>query len=310
MNRVHEGSRRAILAAFLANLGIAIAKFVGFLITSSSSLLAEAVHSVADSGNQLLLFLGMSRAGRKADETHQFGYGRSRYLWSFIVALVLFSVGGLFAIYEGIEKIRHPHEIESPIVAFVILGVAIVLEAFSLRTAVKESRHAKGRLSWWGFIRRSKQPELPVVLLEDLGALLGLVFAVFGIGLTVALDEPVFDGVGTLMIGLLLVAIAIILAVEMQSLLIGESASREHQAALEAAITGSPEVARLIHMRSQHMGPEEVLVGAKIELVPDPGEGGVAGAINRIEERMRGAVPVTCVIYLEPDLFVAGRTDD
>jgi cation diffusion facilitator family transporter len=298
----HEGSRRAIAAALVANLGIAVAKLVGFAVTGASSLLAEGFHSLADTGNQGLLFLGLRRSARPADELHQFGYGRSRYLWSFVVAMVLFSLGGLFAIYEGVQKLLHPHEIENPAVAFGILGVAVVLELFSLRTAIRESRPVKGSMSWWRFIRRTRQPELPVVLLEDLGALLGLLFALTGVSLSVALDEPLFDAGATVAIGMLLVVIAIVLASEMQSLLIGEAASEEHERAILGAIEASPEVAALIHMRSQHIGPEELLVGVKVELVPDLDAHAVAAAIDAIEARVRETVPLRCVIYVEPDL--------
>lgn len=302
----HEGSRRAIAAALLANLGIAVAKLVGFALTGASSLLAEGFHSIADTGNQALLFLGLRRGARPADELHQFGYGRSRYLWSFVVAMVLFSVGGLFAIYEGVQKLRDPHEIESAGIAFAILGVAVVLELFSLRTAVRESRPVKGSQTWWRFIRRTRQPELPVVLLEDLGALLGLVLALAGVSLAVALDEPLFDAGATIAIGVLLVVIAAILASEMQSLLIGEAASAEHERAIRAAVTASPEVTALIHMRSQHIGPEELLVGMKVELASGLDARGVAAAIDAVEGRVREAVPLRCVIYVEPDM----RRDD
>lgn len=300
---MHEGSRRAIAAAFLANLGIAIAKFVGFAITGASSMLAEAIHSVADTANQGLLFLGGARAARPASVERPFGYGRERYFWSFIVALVLFLVGGLFAVYEGIQKLREPHEITSPAVALGILGVALVLETFSLRTAVKAANPERRGLSWWAYIRRSKSPELPVVLLEDLGALLGLAFAFTGVALAVATDETRWDGVSTLAIGLLLVTIAIILVIELKGLLIGEAATPEDLQRIQDAIEGTPQVRRLIHMRTQHIGPEEVLVGAKIELDPGLTSASIAEAINAAEARVREAVPFARLIYLEPDLL-------
>jgi cation diffusion facilitator family transporter len=300
---VHEGSKRAIAAAFLANLGIAIAKFVGFLITGASSMLAESIHSVADTANQGLLFLGGARAARPATPENPFGYGRERYFWSFIVALVLFLVGGLFAVYEGVEKLRDPHEITSPAVALGILGVALVLETFSLRTAVKSANPERRGQTWWGYIRRSKQPELPVVLLEDLGALVGLAFAFIGVTLAVVTDESRWDGVATLMIGLLLVTIAVILVIEMKGLLIGESATPEDQRRIRAAIEGTPQVRGLIHMRTQHIGPEELLVGAKLELDPGLTSAAIAQTINATEARVRDAVPIARVIYLEPDLL-------
>jgi cation diffusion facilitator family transporter len=304
---VHEGSKRAIFAAFLANLGIAIAKFVGFLITGASSMLAESIHSVADTTNQGLLFHGGRQAARPATPEHPFGYGRDRYFWSFVVALVLFSIGGLFAIYEGIEKLRNPHDIDSPAVAFTILGVAVVLELFSLRTAVKESNRVRGSLTWSQFVRRSKSPELPVVLLEDLGALFGLIFALAGVGLAVALDEPVWDAVGTIAIGVLLITIAVILVIEMKSLLIGEAATAEQQRGILGAIEETPGVRRLIHMRTLHLGPEELLVAAKIELAGSLDVREVADAIDAAEGRIRAAVPIARVIYLEPDLFSAAE---
>ncbi len=300
---MHDESKRAIAAAFLANLGIAIAKLVGFVITGSSSMLAESVHSMADTGNQGLLVLGGRQAARPATPEHPFGYGRDRYFWSFVVAMVLFLVGGLFAIYEGVDKLRHPHEITSPAVALGILGVALVLETFSLRTAVHAARPSRGGRSWAEYIRRSKSPELPVVLLEDLGALLGLAFAFTGVALAVATDEPRFDGAATLAIGVLLVVIAVILVIEMKSLLIGESATPEDQRRIQAEIEGAPHVRRLLHMRTLHLGPDELLVGAKIEFDRDLTVPAIAAAINECEARIRAAVPTARVLYLEPDLL-------
>jgi cation diffusion facilitator family transporter len=299
---VHEGSRRAIAAAFLANLGIAIAKFIGFLVTGASSMLAEAIHSVADTANQGLLFLGGAQAARPADEEHPFGHGRDRYFWAFVVGLVLFTVGGVFAVYEGVEKLRHPHDIDTPAVAFAILGVAVVLESFSLRTAVREARPLRGSLSWAAWLRRSKSPELPVVLLEDIGALVGLLLALLGLTLAVTTGEPRWDGLGTLSIGVLLIVIAVILVVEMKSLLIGEGATPEDQEAVRAAITGTPDVRSLIHLRTLHLGPDELLVAAKIELSRSLAAPAIAAAIDAAEGRIRAAVPIASLIYLEPDL--------
>ncbi len=266
-------------------------------------MLAEAIHSVADTANQGLLFLGGARAARPPTPENPFGYGRERYFWSFIVALVLFLVGGLFAVYEGVEKLREPHEITSPGVALGILGVALVLETFSLRTAVKSANPERRGLSWWGYIRRSKSPELPVVLLEDLGALFGLAFAFTGVTLALVLDEPRWDGAATLAIGVLLVTIAAILVVEMKGLLIGEGAAPEDLRRIQAAIEGTPQVRRLIHMRTQHIGPDELLVGAKLELDPGLTSAGVAETINATEARVREAVPIARLIYLEPDIL-------
>ena len=297
-----SGSTRAIMAALLANAGIAVAKFVGFLITGSSSMLAEAVHSVADTSNQALLLLGQRRARREATELHQFGYGRSRFFYSFVVALVLFSLGAVFALYEGYHKVSHPEPLTSPLVAIGILVVAIGLESYSFRTAIVESRPLKGSGTWWQFIRRSRNPELPVVLLEDTGALLGLVFALSGVGLTILTGNPIWDGVGTMAIGALLAVIAVILMVEMHSLLIGESATGEELAAIESALTQTENVDRVIHLRTQYLGPEEMLVGAKIALGASTDLATVAAAIDRAEAAVRAAVPTATVIYLEPDL--------
>jgi len=304
------GGSKAIIAAFLANLGIAVSKFVGFAVTGSSSMLAEAIHSVADTGNQGLLLLGGRLARRKADEHFQFGFARERYFWSFIVALVLFSLGALFASYEGIEKIRHPHEIESPIWAFLILGVAIVLETTSFRVAIRESRPLKGQSDWWGFVRNSRVPELPVVLLEDLGALCGLILAFVSVTLTVVFDAPVWDGIGTLAIGLLLGVIAVVLAIEMRSLLLGESATPRNLRLIEAAIAESPQVERIIHLRTQHLGPEELLVGAKIAFEHGLSTAELAKAINDVERRVRAVVPMARPMYIEPDIYLPAHSDE
>jgi cation diffusion facilitator family transporter len=300
---VTDGSRKAILAAFFANLGIAIAKFVGFLITRSAGLLAESIHSLADTGNQGLLMLGGKRAARKPDTEHQFGYGRERYFWAFVVALVLFSVGGLFALYEGIEKVRHPHEVESLGVAIGILVFAILLESFSLRTAYKEATtYKRPGQSWWNFIRTSKAPELPVVLLEDVGAEIGLFFALGGVLMAHFTEEPRWDAVGSIAIGVLLVTIAIVLAIEMKSLLLGESASQDEADKINAAVTGSAGVLSLIHMRTQHLGPDELLVAAKVEFDHALTVGQLAEAIDTAEVALRAAVPAAKLVYIEPDI--------
>jgi cation diffusion facilitator family transporter len=294
-------STRAIIAALLANAGIAVAKFIGFLVTGSSSLLAESVHSVADTSNQGLLLLGKKRAARAATEEHPFGFGRDRYFYSFVVALLLFSLGAVFSVYEGLHKIADPHPIESPLVGIVILGVAVVLEGFSFRTAIQESRPLKGDSSWWEFIHRSKEPELPVVLLEDFGALIGLVLALLGVGLAVITGDGVWDGVGTVAIGALLGVIAAILIREMKSLLIGEGASRATVAQITEALTGG-QVTRVIHIKTQYLSPDELLVAAKIALRPRLPVEDVARAIDEAESRVRATVPAARVIYLEPDL--------
>jgi len=302
------GGRKAIIAALLANLGIAVTKFVAFLLTRSSSMLAESIHSVADSGNQALLLLGGKRAERGATPQHPFGYGRERYIYAFIVSIVLFSVGGLFALYEGWHKLEERHPIEGwHWVPVTVLVAAIIMESFSFRTAIVESNHVRGRASWPEFVRHAKAPELPVVLLEDFAALLGLIFALFGVGMTLLTDDGLWDAIGTLLIGLLLVGVAIVLAIETKSLLLGESARREDVAAIERALADEPAVERIIHMRTMHLGPEELLIAAKIAVRHDDTAGDVARAIDLAEARIRAAVPIARVIYLEPDVYSEAR---
>lgn len=298
-----SGGTKAIVAALAANLAIAVAKFVAFLFSGSSSMLAESVHSLADSGNQGLLLLGGKKAQREATPQHPFGYGRERYIYAFLVSIVLFSVGGMFAIYEGYEKIKEPHAIDAWYWPVGVLVFAIIAESFSFRTAIKESNLTRGNQSWKDFIRRAKAPELPVVLLEDLGALVGLVLALGGVTLALATGNGVWDGIGTLCIGILLIIIAIVLAAETKSLLLGEAAGTEAVDQIKAAIVDGDTVTRIIHMRTLHLGPEELLVAAKIAVQHDDTAAEVADAINAAEERIRAAVPIARVIYLEPDIF-------
>jgi len=298
-----EGGNKAILAALAANLGIAATKFVAFALTRSSSMLAESIHSLADSVNQLLLLVGGRRASREATPEHPFGYGRQRYMYAFIVSIVLFSVGGLFALYEGWHKWQHPEPIEGQWawVPVAVLVVAIGLESFSFRTAIGEASQVRGSAGWVEYVRSAKAPELPVVLLEDLAALCGLVLALFGVGLTLLTGDGRWDAAGTALIGLLLVAVAAVLAVEMGSLLVGESAGAEHLAAIEAALPGGG-VERIIHMKTLHLGPDEVLVAAKIAVAATGSARDVARTIDEAEVRIRTAVPIARVIYLEPDI--------
>lgn len=297
------GSTRAIVAAMVANAGIAVAKFLAYVVTGSASMLAESIHSVADTSNQGLLLIGGRRAARIADDRHQFGFGRERYFWAFVVAMVLFALGGLFSIYEGVDKIRHPHEIESVAWAIGVLVFAIGAESLSFRTAYVEALPAKGSRSWWGYIRSSRTPELPVVLLEDAGALIGLVLALGGVGLTAITGDPLWDGLGTLSIGILLVAISVVLTVEMKSLLIGEAATTEHIEALLAAVSNEDAVTRIIDLRTQHIGPEELLVAAKIEFDRSLTNPELSDAIDHAERALRASVPLEMQIYLEPDLY-------
>ncbi len=302
---MHEGSQKAVVAALFANAGIAVAKFFGAAITGSSAMLAEGIHSVADTTNQGMLLFGGRQAKKEPTPQHPFGYGRERYFWAFMVALVLFSLGGLFAVYEGTQKLQDPHEIDSPQWAIGILLVAMVLEASAIRIAIREANRLRKGGGWLSFLRRSKSPEIPVILLEDTGAIIGLLLAISGISLSVITGEPRFDAIATLLIGVLLITIAVFLALELKSLLIGESASASDQTAIQAAIVGAPEVSQLIHMQTQHIGPDELLVAAKIEFSHDLTTKGLADAINAAEVRIREAVPTARIIYLEPDLVSA-----
>lgn len=300
-----EGGKRAVIAAMLANLGIAIAKFVAWLITGSASMLSEAIHSVADTCNQVLLLFGGKHSRRGESRMHQFGYGRVRYVYGFVVAVVLFMIGGVFSLYEGVHKIQHPEPVKDPLVAFIVLGIAIVLEGLSFRTAFRESNKARGRMSLRQFVRAARQPELPVVLLEDAGALTGLVFALFGVSMATITGNGTWDGVGAMSVGVLLVIIAIFLIVEMASMLVGESALPEQEAAVREAIVGTPGVTAVIHMRTQHVGADELLVAAKIGVERGVSAEDVANTIDAAEQRMRAVVPEARYVYLEPDILRA-----
>ena len=300
------GGTKAVVTALVANLGIAITKFLAWLLTGSSSMLAEGVHSLADTSNQALLLIGGRRAKREASATHQFGYGRTRYVYAFVVSIVLFTLGGCFALYEAWHKWSDPHGIEAwHWVPPLVLGVAILLEAYALRTAVKEANLVRGRLPWLRYIRKSRSPELPVILLEDTGALVGLVFAMAGVGMTLLTGNGRWDAAGTAAIGVLLVVIAVFLAIEMASMLIGESAVPEHHQAIEKALVGDG-VDEVIHMRTLHLGPDEILVAAKVAVTRTDTAEEIAMAIDEAEQRARAAAPLAMQIYLEPDLHRSG----
>ncbi len=303
-----EGGMRAVVAALLANVGIAVSKFVAFAFTGSSSMLSEAIHSLADSGNQVLLIVGNKRSKKAADAQHNFGYGRRRYVYGFIVSVILFLVGGLFSLYEGIHKFTNPEEVRDAWIAFLVLGVAIVLESISLRTAIKETRMAKGKRSYARFLRDSRQPELPVILLEDTGALVGLVFALFGVSMAVVTGNGRWDGVGAMSVGVLLVVIAVFLSMEMAAMLVGESALPEEVAAIQAALESSAGVVRVIHLRTVHVGPDELLVGAKIAVRHVATGAEIAKDIDDAEKALRAAVPSARYVFLEPDVDRSSTT--
>jgi cation diffusion facilitator family transporter len=302
-----EGSTKAILAALGANVGIAITKFFAAAVSGSASMFAEGIHSVADSGNQVLLIVGGKRAKRQATAAHPFGYGRSRYIYAFMVSIVLFSVGGLFSIIEGWNKLSHPHELEQAWLPLTVLGIAIGLESFSLYTALKAAKEERGEASLYHFIRHAKSPELPVVLLEDMAALLGLVLAFGGVGLTVLTGDPIWDAIGTLAIGLLLVLVAVILGAETSSLLVGEGATASDTEKIETALGSTRGVNSIIHMKTLYLGPEELMVAAKIAVDVDITGKDIAAIIDDAEARIRAEVPTARVIYLEPDILLASK---
>lgn len=304
-----EGGTKAIIAALLANTGIAVTKFIAFLISGSSSMLAESVHSLADTGNQGLLLLGGKRAKKAPTPAHPFGFGRERYVWAFVVSIILFSLGGLFAVYEGVHKIQHPEPLSVVWLPIVVLLVAIGLESYSLRTALKESKHLRTDISVLQFVRRAKSPELPVVLLEDIGALIGLVLALLGVSMTIVTGNPVWDGIGTVGIGVLLVVIAIVLAVETQSLLVGEGATEEDTEKIRVAVIAGDDIDSIIHMKTLYLGPDELLVAMKVAVAPTASAADVAAAIDNVERRVRAAVPVARVLYIEPDIYDPDHVD-
>jgi cation diffusion facilitator family transporter len=307
--RVDWREMKAVLAALAANLGIAITKFIAFLLTGSASMLAESVHSVADTGNEVLLLVGRGRSDRPRSDDHPFGFGRERYFYGFVVSVMLFTVGAAFSIYDGIHKVITPEAIHNSLIAFIVLGASMVLESFSLRTAIREANQVRGDRNWGTFIRRTKSPELPVVLLEDTAALIGLVFAFAGVGLSVATGNGRWDGVGSLAIGALLATAAVILAIEMKSLLIGESASGDVQRRIVAALEDGPELVQVIHLRTVHIGPDSVLVTAKVAVRESDSAAQLTAGINAAEERVRAAVPTAQTIYLEPDIYQPDKAD-
>lgn len=298
-----EGSAKAIVAALTANIGIAATKFVAAAFSGSASMLAEGIHSLADSGNQILLIIGGKRSRREATKSHPFGFGRSRYIYAFMVSIVLFSIGGMFSINEGLSKLHETHELENAWLPLTVLGVSICLESFSLYTALKAAKEERGSTSLVQYIRHAKSPELPVVLLEDMAALLGLALAFLGVGLTVLTHNPIWDAIGTLAIGVLLILVAVVLGIETSSLLVGEGATDGDHEKIVSAIEGTPGLDSLIHIKTLYLGPEELMVAAKFAVAPKATAAEVAKVIDAAEVRIRSAVPAARVIYLEPDIL-------
>jgi len=303
-----SGGTKAILAALAANLGIAVMKFVAYVFSGSSSMLGESIHSLADSGNQVLLLIGGRRAKRAATPEHPFGYGRERYIYAFLVSIILFSLGGLFSLYEGVHKIQHPEPLTVPWLPIAVLLGAIAMESFSFRTAIKEANHIRHGVGWVQFIRRSKAPELPVILLEDFAALVGLFLALIGVSLAIITGNGVWDGIGTVCIGLLLVAVAFVLAVETKSLLLGEGALSEDVQTITAAAEAGDSIERVIHMQTMYLGPDELLVAMKVGVHSSDTATEVAQAIDEVEARVREAIPTVTALYIEPDIYRSDHT--
>lgn len=304
----HGSGTKAVVAALLANTGIAVTKFIAFLLTGFASMLAESIHSMADAGNQLLLLIGAKRSQRQATEEHPFGYGRERYIYAFVVAIVLFSVGGLYTLYESIHKFGEldEHHVDTErwqsYVPLAVLAVAIILESLSFRTAIVEGRKSKGSNGWWQYIRTAKAPELPVILLEDFAALLGLVFAFAAVSLTLLTHNPFFDVLGSSLIGVLLIVVAIVLTIEVKSLLVGESASREAIGRIRSALEEAPGLDGIVHLKTLHIAPEELLIAAKVAVRPGALAEDIAAAIDEAELAVRTAEPMATQIFLEPDI--------
>ena len=298
-----KGSTWVIVAALLANLGIALTKLIAALLSGSGAMLAEAVHSFADTVNEVLLLIGGRRSKKAADEEHPFGYGRARFLYGFLVAIILFTVGGAYSIYDGIQKLQNPEPLEVPWLPIVVILISLALEGYSLFVARRESLPAKGSGSWVSFIRRAKAPELPIVLLENAAAIVGLGFALLGVGLTIITGDPLFDSIGTLFIGALLILVALILGIETKSLLLGEGASPENVATIRDAFNAHPAVESLIHMKTLYLGPDELMIAAKVAFPKATRLVEIATAIDALEADIRSKIPAARVIYIEPDLY-------
>lgn len=307
-----HGSKKVIYLALAANAGIALAKFVAFFITASASILAEAIHSVADTGNQVLLLWGMKRAAQPPDDLHPFGYKKESYFWSFIVAVMLFSMGGLFALYEGVHKLAELRAMDlagesrpmtHPEVAIGVLVFSILLEGFAWRGATKEINKLRGEESMMSFLRKSKSTEIIVIWLEDTGALVGLLLALTGIGLVLLTGNPYWDAYATIAIGVLLVVIAFLVARETKSLLIGEAASAEAQQTIRDLVAETEGVVRLMNMRTMQLGDDEFLAALKIHWEEGLTVDDVAARTNELERRIRATIPRARYVFVEADTY-------
>jgi cation diffusion facilitator family transporter len=293
-------SLRAVLYALGANSGILIAKGTAAAITGSSAMLAEAIHSAADCGNQVLLLRGMTEAKREADAKHPLGYGKVVYFWAFLVAVLLFTLGGLFSVYEGWHKLHQTEPIANPIVAILVLAVSIVLEAFSLAGCVREIRKVSGGKSLWRFFRVSRNSELIIVLGEDIAALAGLVLALMAILLALVTGNPMFDALGSMAVGVLLIFVAVLLSLEIKALITGESAEAETENAIRAFLVARGEVAEIYNLLTLQMG-EGILLAVKARMAETASATAMIDAINRVEADLRIAFPAVRWCFFEPD---------
>jgi cation diffusion facilitator family transporter len=310
-----HSSKKVVMLALGANFGIAIAKGVAFVFTKSSAMLAEAIHSLADTGNQLLLLLGMSRAAQPPDDRHPFGYKMESYFWSFIVAIMLFSLGGLFALYEGWHKLHEVQEalaagkhtpMANPGIAIGVLAVSILLEGYSWYAATKEVNRLRGDQGMLSFIESSKSTEIIVIWMEDTGALIGLILALVGVVLVLVTGNPYFDVYSTFAIGVLMVSIAFFVARETKSLLIGEGATKEDVQKMSELAENAEGVNELLSMRTMQLGEDEILVAMKIQWTPGLEIGEVAQLTNALEAKIREAVPKARYLFVEPDVLEPG----
>jgi cation diffusion facilitator family transporter len=294
-------SRPAIIAALIGNMLIAVTKAIAAAITGSSAMLSEAVHSVVDTGNEVLLLYGQHRSNRAPDEVHPFGYGRELYFWCFVVALLIFSLGAGISIYEGVVHIRHPKAITKPVINFIVLGLAFVFEGISWSVAWRAFQRSRGDGSFWHVIRNSKDPTMFMVLFEDSAALIGIVIAAVGTALAVELDAPWIDGTASILIGFVLAAVAIVLARESKTLLIGERANPELQKAIRDAAAREACVRNVSRVLTTHMAPDQVIATMDVEFddkltIPD-----VEKLIGRIEGGLRDRHPELSRVFIRPE---------
>jgi cation diffusion facilitator family transporter len=296
----HASSTRAILYAFVANLGIAIAKLAAAIYTSSGSMLAEAIHSFADSGNQVLLFVGLKQSQRPPDRDHPLGHGKISYFWSFIVALMLFSLGGVFSIYEGWHKLHEPEPLRTAWVALTVLAVSIVLESGSLAGCLREIKVLRGAKTLRQWLRTTRNAELVVVLGEDIAALAGLTLALIFVALAAVTGDTRFDAMGSIVIGVILIGVSLFIAIRIKSLIVGRSAEEDLQAAIQAEINAAPKIEKLLNAITMQLGPQ-VMLAAKVKMCAGISIEEAVDAINTLEKRIKARFPEIAWCFVEPD---------